>query len=279
VTVAGRPGRGYLLSMAPARTPDAVGTPVEATTSAPDEKGKAPSPTGHGPLIPTVLSWPLFAVFPGFALPTWGWALWRAARRGRRSVLGAVLLSPFVAVSLLSAGQGLLGYVTGTAALRGKGMPGPGYSNLDRTLRCRQSSGGCVVTGHEPFTILPNNLVLLALGAVFGSMPGGYDGPYPTEEDAFLLLENAKPVAVRDGAREVVVAGHRLDAELLSLVDHGATPGPRLPGPPGAPDVRTYRLVVVEDRCLVAQDEADADEAVLVDVEGRRKIAWYGRRR
>lgn len=264
--------------MAP--TPETIGTPVDATLPAPDEKGKAPAPTpaGHGPLIPTVLSWPLFAVFPPFALPAWGWAVWRAARRGRgRSVLGAVLLSPFVAVSLLSAGQGLLGYVTGTAVLKGKGLPGPGYTNLERTLRCRHGSGGCVVTGHEPFTILPNNLVLLALGAVFGSMPGAYDGPYPTEEEAFALVAAAKPVRVRDGAREVKVASRPLDADLLGLLD-GFTPEPRLRlAPPGAEDVRTYRLALVGDRCLVAQDEADADEVVLVDIEGRRKIAWYGR--
>jgi len=252
---------------------DSIGTPVETTSSTPDTKEKAPAPApGHGPLIPTVLSWPLFAVFPLFAVPTWGWALWRGARRGRRSVLGAVLLSPFVAVSLLSAGQGLVGYLTGTAALRGKGMPGPGYSNLDRTLRCRQSSGGCVVTGHEPFTLLPNNLVLLALGGLFGSMPGGYDGPYPTEEEAFALLEAATPVTVRDGARPVVVAGHAIDEELLDLL------GPMY-GPRGLDTPRTYRLAVVDDRCLVLGDgDAAFDEVVLVDVEGRRKIAWYGRR-
>ncbi len=253
---------------------DSIGSPVEATTSIPDEEGKAPAPVppGHGPLIPTVLSWPLFAVFPLFALPTWGWALWRAARRGRRSMVGAVLLSPFVAVSLLSAGQGLLGYLTGTASLQGRGMPGPGYSNLDRTLRCRQSSGGCVVTGHEPFTILPNNLVLLTLGALFGPMPGAYDGPYPTAEEAFALLEAAKPVTVRDGARPVVVAGHAIDEELLDLL------GPMY-GPRGLDTPRAYRLAVVDDRCLVVGDgDAAFDEVVLVDVEGRRKIAWYGRR-
>lgn len=251
----------------------AVGTPVDTTV--PDAKGKAPAPApGHGPLVPTVLSWPLFAVFPPFALPTWGWALWRAARRGRGSVLGAVLLSPFVAVSLLSAGQGLLGYVTGTAVLRGKGMPGPGYSNLDRALRCGQSSGGCVVTGHEPFTILPNNLVLHTLGALFGPMPGAYDGPYPTEEEAFALLAAAKPVTVRDGAREVVVDGRAIDEELLELL------GPRYRALALALDrPRAYRLALVDDRCLVlAGGDAALEEVVLVDVEGRRRIAWYGRR-
>lgn len=258
--------------MAPS-PPEAIGTPVEPSAAGSPTKGKDEAPRGHGPLIPTVLSWPLFAVFPPFALPTWGWALWRAARRGRRSVLGAVLLCPLVAVPLLSAGLALVGYATGTATLEGRGLPGPGYSNLDRTLRCRQSSGGCVVTGHEPFTILPNNLVLHALGAVLGAMPGAYDGPYPTEDEAFALLARTAPTTVRAHASALTVDGKAVDPALLQLLDSSSLEKDAWRG-----DDETYRLALVDGRCLLVADERRLDQLVLVDVEGQRRIAWYGRR-
>ena len=94
------------------------------------------------------------------------------------------------------------------------------------------------VTGHEPFTILPNNLVLRALGALFGPMPGGYDGPYPTEEEAFALLaavqqgmsQRAPASPVSDDGRGLKLggaAGHDTPAVASPASDDGRGLKPR----------------------------------------------------
>src|SRR5687767_6714837 len=61
------------------------------------------------------------------------------------------LLALCAALSPMSLGLavGVIGYFTGTAALRGMGLPGLGYYNLDPELRCERATGGCFTNGGE----------------------------------------------------------------------------------------------------------------------------------
>jgi len=81
-------------------------------------------------------------------------------------------------------GTGAVGYASGTGRLMLNGLPGPEFRNLDRELRCRRVSMGCVIDGSEIFTQEPNNLAITLLTRAFGPMPGAYRGAYPSREEA-----------------------------------------------------------------------------------------------
>jgi hypothetical protein len=89
------------------------------------------------------------------------------------------LLAVPMLIAGLSFAEGTWGYFAGTARLRGVGMPGPEYGNLDAGLRVYRSTSGCIVWGTEPLTHLPNNLAIALLTTLFGPMRGTYHGPYP----------------------------------------------------------------------------------------------------
>lgn len=270
----------YVAPTSPTPAPDAVGTPVDmvlpdtrekATTSSPGHglpmdalgtsvdstftgtEGKERGPAPGGPVVPTVLSWILFIYSPLLCLPTWGWALWRAADRGWRSRLMAVLLCPLLAVPLYSAGAGLWGHFAGTPVL----------SSLDRSSQChRRSREG---SGHAPFTYLPGDLVRGWLAA-----HPAYDGPLPTTEEARTLLLAAKPTRVLPGAPAFVVDGRLLPIELLDVASRAGFRG-------GGDLPRCYLLALVAGRCLVIGEAGpnDPEEALLIDVEGLRTVARY----
>ena len=136
-----------------------------------------------------------------------GWVLWAlgpvsylflavpvallVARRWRSAGL-CVLLAP-IGVSFVS---GAVGYARGTARLRGYGLPGTGYHNLDPVLRCGRETSGCVVYDNEWMTHTPNNLAVTVLTRLFGPQRGAYTGPYPTEAEANMTLAGAEPVEV-----------------------------------------------------------------------------------
>lgn len=217
-------------------------------------------------VTPHVLSWLLFVPFPLLCLPAVAWALWRGSRGGLRTrrFAAASLLGPLVVVPALSAAYGLVGYASGTAALY---TVGPRPANLDPTVRCPRRSIGCCPTGHEPLTLLPNDLVVLALGRVFGPMPGSYAGPYPAADEAFALLDRAPRVVLAPCPGTLEVEGRRVPAQPLE----------RLGVSVGHDGPTALRAVVVEGRALVVQREDDRDTALVLDVEDGRRVAYYDR--
>jgi hypothetical protein len=89
--------------------------------------------------------------------------------------------------------RGIIGYLRGTATLEYTGYPGYGYGygngNLDPASRAPWGTTGCRRSGFEALTHGPNNVAIRTLGALFGPMPGSYDGPYPTSVEARRILE------------------------------------------------------------------------------------------
>ena len=126
-----------------------------------------------------------------FPVPIVLFALLIPTRRWGLMALCA-LLSPMT----LSFAAGVAGYCTGTATIRGMGLPGTGYFNIDPDLRCGRSTGGCLVNGGEILTDPPHNLAVVALTRLFGPQPGAYTGPYPTESEAKAALASAPPVSI-----------------------------------------------------------------------------------
>ena len=85
--------------------------------------------------------------------------------------------------------------------LRGQAViiePGPAASisfNLDPELRCYRVTAGGVRMGHEWVKAWPNNGAVRLMSALFGPMPGAYQGPYPTQVQAERLFASA-PVRI-----------------------------------------------------------------------------------
>lgn len=134
------------------------------------------------------------------------------ARAPKRGLFGQLAL-PLV-FSLASFLGGTFGYFAGSAEYLGGGLPGFRYGNLDRTTRVRSRSTGCMITGLELFTHLPNNLAIDLLSGALGPMRGAYTGPFPEETEA-LAMVRAKGERI---SREDVMAGRLpLNGQQLAL--------------------------------------------------------------
>lgn len=119
-------------------------------------------------------------------------ALWRAVRARSLWAVLFVLANP---LSFFFA-RGVVDYWEGRPALRGMGLPGPEYANLDPATRCFRMSGGCLIRGNEWATILPHNYGIRLMVMIFGPPAGTYDGPYPTREEALAFVSaNGMPVS------------------------------------------------------------------------------------
>jgi hypothetical protein len=150
---------------------------------------------------------------------------------GGRGVVTKVmnrLVLAFAAIPALviahSFAEGVAGYLNGTATLRGAGYPGPEYHNLDPEYRVYRRTSGCLVTGTEILTHIPNNVAIALLTKVFGPMRGTFDGPYPSRAEAKTALQGAGP-----GRR----TGPDLGQDGDGIVDVGQSAGigrARLPG-------------------------------------------------
>jgi hypothetical protein len=101
-------------------------------------------------------------------------------------------------VSAFSLMEGASGYLSGTAAIRGVGYPGPEYGNLDPEYRVYRPTSGCLVMGTEILTHVPNNVAIALLTKVFGPMRGTYRGPYPSRDEAGDALRGSRMVVALD---------------------------------------------------------------------------------
>lgn len=192
-----------------------------------------------------------------------------------RTRLPVVLTFGLVAVPSLvatvSCGKGVWGYATGTGVLLFKGLPGYTSKNLDPETRLERRTEGCMVTGLESLTQLPNNLALKWLSRRLGPMPGAYVGPYPTKEEAWRRVRDAQP-SLPHGAldRESITLGGRV-VELDDALSR------RL----GATFARTDGdLAVVEldgGTFILRGDRTDGGDSAMavVDANGKRVVARW----
>jgi hypothetical protein len=159
--------------------------------------------------------WVSFPFLVWVGLPVWLLGMIYLFFKNRKLAVFVLLMSPFVLVPVLNGGLAVVGYANGTARMRYAGMPGPEFGNLDPVTRIHKTSSGCIVTGTELFTHIPNNVVLHALLRVFGPMPGSYRGLYPTRKEVKGILQKApvlKPGALTNALKvnKFVVGGKRI---------------------------------------------------------------------
>jgi hypothetical protein len=139
--------------------------------------------------------------------------MWAVARRRWLAIGLALLLSPMCVSVFVAASR----YTGGTAVIEGMGLPGTEYGNVDPTLRCGRVTGGCLVSGTEWITEVPNNATVALLTRVFGPQRGAYTGPYPTDVQA--------SAAVAAGGEPVPAAAVRADAIVLKTGTVNLAPG------------------------------------------------------
>ncbi len=121
-------------------------------------------------------------------------------------LLGTPLSVPFL--------MGIYDYGSGTALLRGCGLPGTTFHNLDHMMRCGRVSYGCFVSGNEWISLLPYNGAVYLLTKCLGPMPGAYTGPYPTEREAKDALADATRIAPHDLEKDrITIAGIAIDLD------------------------------------------------------------------
>ena len=98
--------------------------------------------------------------------------------------------SPFV----FHVARGVVDYSLGRAAIPRYGLLSAEGKNLDEELRCPISPKGCVVTLDGAINADLYSTTLRLFTKTFGLMPSAYDGPYPSSEEAVILLQQGKAV-------------------------------------------------------------------------------------
>lgn len=185
-----------------------------------------------------------------------------------------VIVSLPASVIAFNFAQGVVEYWAGTGVLRTMGYPGFEFPNLDPTSRAHWRTGGCMLRGYEPLTQVPYNLALRTLAFVFGPMPGSYDGPYPSEEDAWRRAkEDGVPLSLDSPLQGVSrLTGSAVSSEVVELVYENLRP---LQGPP---ETTRLQALVLDERLLVlagANEDEPLAYVVLIDLKGGTRVARY----
>lgn len=214
-------------------------------------------------------------------LPTGLWGVIRG--RSVAAVALVVLANPLTFFFLNGVGD----YIEGRPALRGMGLPGPEYANIDRATRCLRSSGGCLVRGNEWVSMVPHNAALRVMVHFFGPPAGAYDGPYPTREEARAAV-SAGGVAVSaeqfvSGAIPTDAGEVRMDRAVAEKIGTHLFPLSGY-GFGEAVDGEQLHAVLWQGRCLILRWREDPllekvgeqqEVFVLVDQYNGRPFAVY----
>jgi hypothetical protein len=211
-------------------------------------------------------------------------ALWGAIRgRSVAAVALVGLANPLTFFFLSGVGD----YVGGRPALRGMGLPGPEYANIDRATRCLRSSGGCLIRGNEWVSMVPHNSAVKVMVLFFGPPAGAYDGPYPTREEAMAAV-SAGGVAVSaeqfvSGAIPTDAGEVRMDRDVAEKIGTHLFPLSGY-GFGDAVEGEQLHAVLWQGRCLILRWRADSllekdgekqEVFVLVDQNNGRPFAVY----
>lgn len=125
-----------------------------------------------------------------------------------------------------------------------------------------------MVDGSEVLTHVPNNLALRFWGELCGPMPGAYDGPLPTLDEARAFVRwRGVAVKLGRGRRLVEVGGRPLEFdpdEWGPLTAHGEL---------GREAPPSLWLAVYEERLLIV---VGAERLLLIDLESDRVVEdWW----
>lgn len=113
---------------------------------------------------------------------------------------------------------GVIDYWQGSPTLNYMGYPASNFFNIDPETRCFKSNGGCVINGGEWVYQSTHNYGVLMMCNIFGPPARSYHGPYPTRDEAILLMGNAETIdtdAFRSGAFKVGGEVFELPQEMI----------------------------------------------------------------
>lgn len=183
---------------------------------------------------------------------------------------------------------GIADYAKGTPTLRGMGLPGSEYHNIDPKTRCMRRSGGCLISGHEWVSQGFHNLGVRTAVAVFGYPARSYDGPYPSKEQALREISNAPDLPLKEFRKgEIRLGGRLIRIDPSFVPDWGRMFGmfelmEEMEGFEEEPgfEIRA-KAVLFESRCLIlrlAQPQGGRetqDFIILLDTRNLRPFAYY----
>ena len=211
-----------------------------------------------------------------------GFAVIRAIYR--RAWLPLILLiaaNPFVFFFV----GGFVDYAKGSPTVRGMGLPGFEYHNIDPTTRCMRRSGGCVVRGHEWVSNGFHNLGVRAAVTAFGYPSRSYDGPYPSKERALREISNAPDLPLDEFQKGVIRIENRvfqIDPSMLfdwTMISGIIELMDMEPEPDHGIQVKS---VLFEERCLILrliQKQEHSGEVqdfiILLDARNKRPFAYH----
>lgn len=212
-----------------------------------------------------------------------GFAILRAiCRKAWLPLLLVVAANPFTA---FFAG-GAIDYAKGSPSLRGMGLPGFEYHNIDPQTRCMRRSGGCVIMGHEWLSISSHNLGVRSAVAAFGYPSGTYNGPYPSEEQALREISGAPDLPLGDFQKGTIKAGNRvIQLEPAMINDWAMMAGifELMEGMELEPGHGIQaKAVLLQERCLILRiiqtqqgSTERQDFLILLDARNKRPFAYH----
>jgi hypothetical protein len=212
-----------------------------------------------------------------------GFAVMRAIYR--KAWLPLLLLIAANTFTAFFAG-GAVDYTKGSPALRGMGLPGFEYFNIDPKTRCMRRSGGCVVSGNEWVSNGFHNLGVQSAVAVFGYPSRSYDGPYPSKEQALREISNAADLPLdefRQGIIEIENRVIQLDSAMIHDWAMMAGIFELMDGMEPEPDHGVQvKAVFYQERCLILrliqkqpQSVERQDFIILLDARNKRPFAYH----
>jgi len=205
-------------------------------------------------------------------------ALWRAwSQRARLALVLLLVLNPVSGFFI----AGVAAYVDGGPVLRLPDLPDLEAYNPDPANRCSRGVGTCLVQGSEWLTLHTSNAAVRLMCHGFGPPAQAYTGPYPTKDEALVLMAKALLTPVDQFLQGRVLADGKMIklrsavvsalAGLVGLEDDASTP---------------VQALLYQDRCVIlrlcrppgpAAESAGCgtDILVLLDRSKQRPFAYY----
>lgn len=203
-------------------------------------------------------------------------------RKAWLPLTATILINPLC----VSFAGGLVEYMGGAPKLRYMGLPRMEFFNVDRETRCFHSTGGCLIYGNEWLFQGSHNLGVFVAAKIFGPPSKSYDGPYPSRDEALVLMASSPNLEIQLLRRGEIRVGKQmiqLDPEVMAdLVPQYVMISSA--EPESSDDDMDFRAqaVLYQDRCLILRfvdrgmgldDETDC--LVLIDARVRRPFAYY----
>ncbi len=209
-----------------------------------------------------------------------GGILWTMSRRNWVGAAVLIVLNPLGVIFLWGVGD----YLRGRPYLRFVGLPRMESYNIDPGTRCLRDGGGCLLSGNEWAFLVPYNGGVVLMAKLLGPPANGYDGPYPTKDEALAAVASGRSVDLSDLLLDRVVLDEttcELPLRVGETIVEGLL-GP-LPEPEEQADANSpWRVqahaVLWNQRCLILRIQREATESdclVLLDRTKGLPFAYF----